>query len=50
MKKEYTKPVIEIYEIEVEDIITASGVNKTLNPFGLDLDKNKVDNWYDDPE
>lgn len=36
MKKEYQKPEIEVYEIEVEDIITASGtakLGKTLPGF-----------------
>ena len=46
MKKEYKKPEVEIYELEVEDIITTSGKveNKKFNPFGVDID-NVDDTW-----
>ncbi len=48
MKKEYKKPEVEIYEIEVEDIITASsGFSKE----GLDLNKPDHEwNWQSDGE
>ena len=47
MKKEYKKPEIEIYELEIEDVITTSGVktqkfNGFVNP---DTEADQIWNW-----
>lgn len=39
MKKQYEQPIIEIIEIKVEDIITASG------PRGFGFDPDKEESW-----
>lgn len=45
MKKEYKKPEVEIYELDVEDIITASG--NFSKKYNEDLKPDKEGNWED---
>ena len=46
MKKEYEKPIIEIVEIDVEDIITKSGTG-TLNMH--DILNEESEDWFNLP-
>lgn len=48
MKKEYKKPEVEIYELEIEDIITTSSqLTKSINNDKWDLDHPK-NTWFDE--
>lgn len=47
MKKEYNKPIIEIEQLEIEDIITTSSNSAKFDSKNI-FDLNATDDWYNE--